>query len=55
VAKVFLDEEWEIKPECFEPLIQHLKNTGKGSQIKTRVIDQSMQDAFLALARDSNS
>jgi hypothetical protein len=52
VAKVFLDEEWKINPGCFEPLIQHLKIKGKQSVEKTRVIDQSMQDALLALARD---
>lgn len=56
VAKVFLDEEWEINPECFEPLIQHLKiKPGYDSEIKTRVIDQSLNKAFLALARAPNS
>lgn len=50
VAKVFLDEEWTISRENFKPLIQHLKIKGKQSVEKTRVVDQSLRDAFYALA-----
>lgn len=53
VAKVFLDEEWEINRQFFEPLVQHLKiRPGYQSEVKTRVINQSLKDAFFALARD---
>lgn len=53
VAKVFLDEEWGINRQFFAPLINHLKiKPSYDSEFKTRVIDQSLHDAFFALASD---
>ena len=50
VAKVFLDEEWELHRQAFEPLIAHLKiKQGYDSEVKTRVIDQSLKEAFFRL------
>ena len=60
VAKSYLYERWEKAKEEFEPLIKHLgfkypielsNKTPYESNIKSRVIDNSLQDAFMALAR----
>jgi hypothetical protein len=56
VAKVYLYERWDKAQEEFEPLIKHLRlklstKTPWKSRIKTRVIDNDLKDAFLALAQ----
>ena len=60
VAKVYLYERWDKAPEEFKPLIEHLgfrypiqlsSKTPYESNIKSRVIDNSLKDAFIALAR----
>jgi hypothetical protein len=53
VAKVWIDEQWEIRREVFEPLIRHLKLSDKNftpSLVKKQVIDDSLKKAFKALA-----
>jgi len=55
VARVLLNEEWEINQQIFRPLVEHLKiKPCYPSEIMTRVIDQSLHDAFETLARDPN-
>lgn len=55
VAKVFLDEEWKLNRQFFKPLVEHLKiKPGYSSEVKTRVIDQSLKKAFEAAARNSD-
>jgi hypothetical protein len=60
VAKVYLYERWDKAQEEFKPLIEHLgfkypillsSKTPYESNIKSRVIDNSLKDAFIALAR----
>jgi hypothetical protein len=60
VAKVYLYERWDQAKEEFKPLIEHLdfkypiepsSKTPYESNIKSRVIDNSLKDAFIALAR----
>jgi hypothetical protein len=60
VAKVYLYERWDKAQEEFEPLIKHLSfkypielssKTPYESNIKSRVIDNGLKDAFIALAR----
>jgi hypothetical protein len=54
--KVFLEERWKTTPKDFSPLIVHLglhqsKKPLYPSEIKRRVVDNDLKDAFLALAR----
>jgi len=60
VAKVYLYERWDKAKEEFKPLIEHLDfkypiepspKMPYESNIKSRVIDNSLRDAFIALAR----
>jgi hypothetical protein len=60
VAKIYLYERWDRAQEEFKPLIKHLgfkypiqlsSKTPYESNIKSRVIDNSLKDAFIALAR----
>ena len=56
VAKVYLYGRWDKAQKEFEPLIRHLRlrlseKTPYESMIKSRVIDNDLKDAFLALAR----
>jgi len=60
VAKVYLYERWDKAQEEFKPLIEHLgikypielsSKMPYESNIKSRVIDNSLKDAFIALAR----
>ena len=60
VAKVYLYERWDKAQKEFKPLITHLgfkypiEPSSKApyeSNIKSRVIDNSLRDAFIALAR----
>jgi hypothetical protein len=57
VAKLYLDETWENEKSEFDPLIVHLKvqqvsaKYPHKSQIKSRVIDNALKEAFEALAR----
>lgn len=60
VAKIYLYERWDKAQEEFEPLIRHLGfkypiqlsiKTPYASNIKSRVIDNSLKEAFIALAR----
>jgi len=60
VAKVYLYERWDKAKEEFKPLIEHLdfkypielsSKTPYESNIKSRVIDNGLKDAFTALAR----
>lgn len=60
VAKVYLYERWDKAQKEFKPLIKHLgfkypielsKKTPYESNIKSRVIDNGLKDAFMALAR----
>ena len=59
VAKIYLYERWDKAQEEFKPLIRHLgfkypiqlsNKTPYESNIKSRVIDNSLKDAFIALA-----
>jgi hypothetical protein len=59
VARIFLYERWDKAQEEFKPLIKHLgfeypiqlsSKTPYQSNIKSRVIDNSLKDAFIALA-----
>jgi len=52
VAKTWMDEQWEIHHEFFDPLIKHLKLDDENftpSMVKRRVIDDSLKKAFKAL------
>ena len=56
VAKVYLYERWEKAQKEFTPLIKHLRlelssKVPYESVIRSRVIDNSLRDAFIALAR----
>jgi hypothetical protein len=60
VAKIYLYERWDKAQEEFKPLIRHLgfkypiqlsSKTPYESNIKSRVIDNSLKEAFIALAR----
>jgi hypothetical protein len=60
VAKIYLYERWDKAQEEFKPLITHLgfkypiqlsSKTPYESNIKSRVIDNSLKEAFMALAR----
>jgi hypothetical protein len=56
VAKVYLDERWDKEQQEFKPLIKHLGlklsiKVPYQSMIKRRVIDNDLNDAFIALAR----
>jgi hypothetical protein len=60
VAKVYLYERWNKAQKEFKPLIKHLgfkypielsSNVPYESVIKSRVIDNGLKDAFMALAR----
>jgi hypothetical protein len=60
VAKVYLYERWDKAREEFEPLIKYVgfeyplqlsSEMPYESMFKTRVIDNDLKDAFLALAR----
>jgi len=60
VAKIYLYERWDKAQKEFKPLIKHLgfeypielsSRTPYESNIKSRVIDNSLKDAFIALAR----
>lgn len=60
VAKVYLYERWGKAQKEFKPLIEHLgfkypielsDKTPYESNIKSRVIDNGLKDAFMALAR----
>ena len=55
-AKVYLYERWDTARLEFMPLIEHLglklsSKTPYQSRIKSRVIDNDLRDAFVALAR----
>jgi len=52
VAKAWMDEQWEANNDFFTPLINHLglqKRPLYPSEIKRRVIDDSLKKAFMAL------
>ena len=60
VAKVYLYERWDKAKEEFKPLIEHLdfkypielsSKMPYESNIKSRVIDNALKEAFIALAR----
>ena len=60
VAKIYLYERWDKAQEEFKPLIKHLgfkypiqvsSKAPYESNIKSRVIDNGLKDAFIALAR----
>ena len=60
VAKVYLYERWDKAQKEFKPLIKHLgfkypielsSKVPYESMIKSRVIDNGLKDAFIALAR----
>ena len=60
VAKVYLYARWEKEQEEFRPLIEHVRfkypiqlsnETPYESMVKSRVIDNSLKEAFIALAR----
>ena len=60
VAKLYLYERWEKAQKEFKPLVEHLgfkypielsTEAPYESVIKSRVIDNSLKDAFMALAR----
>ena len=60
VARIFLYERWDKAQEEFKPLIKHLglkypiqlsSKTPYESNIKSRVIDNGLKGAFMALAR----
>jgi hypothetical protein len=56
VARIYLYERWDKAQEEFKPLIRHLEleltsKTPYESNIKSRVIDNDLKDAFIALAR----
>jgi hypothetical protein len=60
VAKIYLYERWDKAQKEFKPLIKHLgfkypielnSTVPYESMIKSRVIDNSLKDAFMALAR----
>ena len=60
VAKVYLYERWEREQKEFKPLIKHLgfkypielsSKTPYESNIKSRVIDNALKEAFIALTR----
>jgi hypothetical protein len=54
VAKVYLNERWEKARSEFDPLIRHLKLRDAPlyeSEIKSRVIDNNLKDAFMGLAQ----
>jgi hypothetical protein len=56
VVKDYLNERWEEARAEFAPLIAHLdlklsNKTPYESTIKSRVIDNDLQDAFMALVR----
>jgi len=61
VAKVYVDERWDTGRSEFKPLIKHLgfnypielsSKTPYESSIRSRVIDNDLKDAFIALARN---
>jgi hypothetical protein len=52
VAKIWMDEQWEANKAFFNPLIKHLglhKRALYPSEVKRRVIDDSLKKAFKAL------
>ena len=56
VAKIYVDERWETARSEFTPLIKHLglklsKKTPYESNIKSRVINNDLKDAFVGLAQ----
>jgi hypothetical protein len=60
VAKIYLYERWDKAQKEFKPLIEHLdfkypiqlsSKTPYESNIKSRVIDNGLKEAFIALAR----
>ena len=60
VAKIYLYERWDKAQEEFEPLIKHVGfeypillsgSWPYESMIKSRVIDNGLKEAFMALAR----
>jgi hypothetical protein len=60
VAKIYLYERWDKAQKEFKPLIKHLgfpypielsSRVPYESMIKSRVIDNSLKEAFMALAR----
>ena len=60
VAKVYLYERWDKAQKEFKPLIKHLgfkypielsSRVPYESMIKSRVIDNGLKEAFIALAR----
>ena len=56
VAKAYADERWRAARSEFDPLIKHLRlklnsKTPYESNIKSRVIDNDLKDAFIGLAQ----
>jgi len=56
IAKVYVDERWQMDRSEFAPLVKHLRlqlssRTPYESTIKRRVIDNDLKDAFLGLAQ----
>ncbi|MEI8290953.1 MAG: hypothetical protein WCH99_15925 [Verrucomicrobiota bacterium] len=52
VAKTWMDEQWEANHDFFHPLIKHLGLNRRAlyqSEVKRRVIDDSLKKAFKAL------
>lgn len=62
VAKFWLDEQWEANCEVFNPLIASCNSKGKpliaaplfDSEVKSRVIDLRLNEAFFALAQPAD-
>ncbi|MSU62654.1 MAG: hypothetical protein EXS31_09690 [Pedosphaera sp.] len=62
VAKTWLDEQWDLNREAFEPLVQQCCSQGKQlteaalfeSEHRPRVIDLGLKKAFLALAKSDD-
>ena len=60
LAKIYLYERWDKAQKEFEPLTEHLgfkypiqlsDKVPYESMVKSRVIDNDLKDAFVALAR----
>ena len=62
VAKFWLDEQWEANRDLFRPLIARCKSKDKplaeaplfDSEVKSRVIDLRLREAFFALAKPAD-
>lgn len=60
VAKAWMDEQWEVDPDQFKPLVAACKSKGQSlagkrhelyaSEVRRNVIDIRLKEAFFALA-----